>query len=240
MKSINRRLPVSLFIVVVVAVALVALGRPPTPQEVARDTVEAELPLLAFPEEAVLELVIQRNEGERVVLRRYEIRDDGTVNWRLVEPMSASANDEIVTNAVLDLSAFHAFRSIELDDETMDVSTFGLDPPLATMEIRLGSTGSSAGEELAKLIFIGETTPVVVGEHATYYVQLPGDGHVYAAGGPALSLIKLPFESLIDDDVQLLDDAGVNIEVKPHAVHIDDEGTTSPGDEFPDLLDNNL
>jgi len=56
-------------------------------------------------------------------------------------------------------------------------------------------------------LWIGQPTPVMVGDHPTYYVQVPGQEGVFAAGGPGLALVDaapedlMPAPDLLDGDV---------------------------------------
>lgn len=195
LSSFNRWLPI-LFILGLVAVAFIAFGQRPMPRETVRDIDDQDLRLLSFAEDAVAEFVIDYDDAPRVVLRPEQTETDGNpMMWSLTEPFLATADGDLVMNAISGLASLHAFRYIDPDDADIDIAAFGLNPPLATVSIRL------IPEEIdtppaAYVILVGEATPVVVGEYETYYVQLPGSDDVYVAGGPAFSLINVPAESL--------------------------------------------
>lgn|GEM_PF-4482355 len=207
----------------VLAVVLTLLSRDPAPVETVHQSAPPDLQLISFDPQAVAGIVIRRHDGLELQLwrrpeppsdpddasetgipdlaRRFEgdmdpgmMEDPESVRmeWELTAPWTAGVDSDLVTAAVLELAELRAYRRVGLDAEDIDVADFGLDPPRVQLEIHLQP---SAGAAL--VLWVGAPTPVMVGDHPTYYVQLPGQEEVFVAGGSGLALVDAAPEDLL-------------------------------------------
>jgi len=196
-------------------------GREAVPVETAQEAEAGDLQLLSFDPWAVTAIVIHHRDGSTLRLRRIAPPSsagagpdpqpdaagdgDGTgaVEWELAEPVTAPADSARVTAAVLALADLRAYRRIDADDEEVDLGAFGLDPPRMRVEVRLEAPAPAPGP----VLLVGEPTPIVIGDHPTWYVQVPGRDDVFAAGGPGLALVDATAADLLPQPASLDGDA---------------------------------
>ncbi len=91
-------------------------------------------PLFSFAEDDVESLTIQTDAATV----RFNTDDEG--NWQLVEPVLAPANDASVAYLLSLLTTAESDRTLTVP--TSDLATFGLNLPLATVDIELTNQAS--------------------------------------------------------------------------------------------------
>lgn len=215
----NARWLLVLLIAGALAVAAKFMAGSPVSTEALQEVAPPDLHLLSFDARDAAEIVVEDEDGVRLHLVRTGApvrpettspsHDDGAqmrdpiagIGWELAVPSGAPLDEGRIAEAVLSLADLRAFRRVEIDEEDADPSAFGLEPPRRRLVIRLD------GPEARPLeLWVGEATPVMVGDYPTYYVRLPNRDDVFAAGGPGLALVGAAPEDLLLPPASLEDD----------------------------------
>lgn len=112
---------------------------------------EKEKMILPFEADELKGFTLVNNEkapGEKITLKK-----DPSGKWKMVEPINARADEEVVGKIIETLKDFTFNRVVS--EEAHDLSVYGLDKPKLKIEVELESKGQKRKESL----LVGDMTP---------------------------------------------------------------------------------